>query len=159
MKKKIFPLLSILLIAAACKKENSNSNGSFTPQNSKQISFNVDGTSYVFSDTNVLADNLGSIIHVHHEDSLNNYFVFEFKKNIAVGNYEFSTDSQFQFMYAYGLDSAQFYKSINQSGTVHISSNDQVNHFVQGSFSCPVRKNVAPYDVKTVNSGTFSIRY
>lgn len=158
MKKKLIPLLSILIIASACKKE-TGTDGSFTPQSNKQITFNVDGTNYSYVDTNFHATDLGSVIHVHQEDSLNNYFVFEVKKNIAVGNYDFSTDSQFQFMFAYGLDTNQFYKSINHSGSVHISSNDQVNHVIQGNFSCPMKKNVTPYDVKQVNSGTFSIRY
>lgn len=160
LKKSFLFVLPIMLMAASCKKDTvDNANGappSINP-NANTFRFVADGNNHEVA-TFVLQD-LGDIIYISHEDSLNTNFGFKFDENIEPGNYDFGYTSDFEFMYTLYLPGAENYHSINNSGSITITKNDIENRLIKGNFQCPVAKTDDPNDIKLITSGAFQINY
>lgn len=160
LKKSFLFVLPILLLAASCKKDTVNNAGGAPPNinpNANNFRFIAQGNSHEVT-TFVLQD-LGDIIYIHHEDTLNTNFGFKFNKSIEPGNYDFGYDSDFEFIYALYLPGAENYHSINDSGSITITKNDTENRILKGNFQCPVARIDNPNDITLITAGAFCINY
>lgn len=152
MKKIILPALcSMLVLATACKKEETTTNESSGPI-LKTFYFKVDGVA--FNPTSSSWQNAAGTIMYNVYDGTQTYSL-SIWDTLMPGNYTMGYGQPTRFFHT---DDNYATSYISDPGTLTIVSHDTVNNRISGTFNCTLTRS-NPASTKAVTNGEFNFQY